>query len=282
VHLSTLLDEVKKGRIFSNNVSVTFDDGYANNYTNVFPLLEQNQIPATIFLPAAFVDTTELLWHDKVAAILILCDPLRIDHIKASHNINPSHPIDSVYRQLINNFKYLHSRELEIQTQQLADIARVDRSKLRAEGALQNFRILSWKEIAEMSSSGLVEFGCHTLNHTILSMLNQKDSYREITESLAILGDKLESIRFFSYPNGSPSDFDSSHKGFLQNLNLEAALTTINGRISARVDFFELPRYLMDDGIDIESLDFILTGGAALEKAGYGWDLIRGLCTGVI
>jgi peptidoglycan/xylan/chitin deacetylase (PgdA/CDA1 family) len=42
----------------SNAFAVTFDDGYENNYLKALPILLELKIPATIFLPTAFLDTT--------------------------------------------------------------------------------------------------------------------------------------------------------------------------------------------------------------------------------
>lgn len=41
-------------------VSVTLDDGFADNYTHALPILLREQIPATVFLTAGFLDGPEL------------------------------------------------------------------------------------------------------------------------------------------------------------------------------------------------------------------------------
>ena len=38
------------------HVSLTFDDAYEDFYTNVYPLLLKYSLPATIFVPTAFID----------------------------------------------------------------------------------------------------------------------------------------------------------------------------------------------------------------------------------
>lgn len=55
-------------------VIITFDDGYADNYTMAFPILKRYGLVATVFLVSDLVDTGERLQAD-VAKIALENDP---------------------------------------------------------------------------------------------------------------------------------------------------------------------------------------------------------------
>ena len=54
--------EIQKGE---RVVILTFDDGYADNYTYAFPLLKRYGFVATIFLVSDYVDTDHVYWWDE-------------------------------------------------------------------------------------------------------------------------------------------------------------------------------------------------------------------------
>ena len=49
---------------------VTFDDGYRDNFEAAAPILRERGIPATFFLPTAFLESPRLPWWDHVACII--------------------------------------------------------------------------------------------------------------------------------------------------------------------------------------------------------------------
>ncbi len=82
--LRKALDYHRHGRAIPRRTFVvTFDDGYANNYLHAWPILRELQVPATIFLATAYLDSTEPFpfddWSAAGSAASDAWRPLRTD-----------------------------------------------------------------------------------------------------------------------------------------------------------------------------------------------------------
>ena len=72
-HLRRNYEIVRSGEdIFKENaVAITFDDGYEDTYLNAFPILEQWQIPATIFISTLCIDKEIEDWCNELSRLII-------------------------------------------------------------------------------------------------------------------------------------------------------------------------------------------------------------------
>jgi len=67
VKLEDLAGMLKKNKLPSRTIAVTFDDGYENNYTNAYPVLKKLGLQATIFIIPAMVGTDGYLTWSQIA-----------------------------------------------------------------------------------------------------------------------------------------------------------------------------------------------------------------------
>ncbi|HQP10733.1 MAG TPA: polysaccharide deacetylase family protein [Candidatus Omnitrophota bacterium] len=71
IRLGELVEAIKSGKPLPRKTAViTFDDGYANNYTNAFPILKKYGFPATIFVAADKINTEGYLTWDQMKEML--------------------------------------------------------------------------------------------------------------------------------------------------------------------------------------------------------------------
>ena len=60
-----------EGTLPNRAVAVTFDDGFLNNYTHAWPVLEQYGIPATIYLATGYIGSGRLIWTDLLETTIL-------------------------------------------------------------------------------------------------------------------------------------------------------------------------------------------------------------------
>lgn len=75
VRMEQVIDSVKNGtRLPENALLLTFDDGYVDNYTYAFPILEEFGFQGSFFIPGKTFTTHQLLDVNKIHYILASAD----------------------------------------------------------------------------------------------------------------------------------------------------------------------------------------------------------------
>ena len=69
-------------------VAVTFDDGFLNNYTEAWPVLEKYGVPATFYLAAGYIGTGRMMWSDRLEAVVLGTEKAALDLTVNGHGLN--------------------------------------------------------------------------------------------------------------------------------------------------------------------------------------------------
>ena len=239
-------------------VAVTFDDGYADVYENVLPILEKYSVPATVFITTDNIDSNKENWPDEVMRCCIqpcvFHSEYRMNNSVISTEWNTSslqgridlyNSINAILSRLPNNIR---SKEI---------------TKLRewagySSAARESRRILTSLEIEELSKNSLITIGSHTQTHPLLSYLDRREIRIELEQSKRKL-EKIvgEEIDFFAYPYGGRQSYDLSVIKILKELGYKKAFTTMPKNIDANDSMYTLPRCVVYNYALSEFTDFI-------------------------
>ena len=237
--LSSLVAALREGTLPGNALAVTLDDGYRDNYTHAFPILQRYSIPATIFLTTSAIGSDRQLWHDDVFSAFRNTTqpalmPLGAERIQGS--------LASVADRVRVQQRFLaYIRTLDETMRAQAVLELRDALRVGPPPPTPNL-MLSWDEIRAMSRGG-IRFGSHTATHPILSRVDRERARRELQESKQAIEGQLGSrVDGFAYPNGTRADFLPETKELLREAGYDYAVTTIPGTNEPGGDPYELRR----------------------------------------
>jgi peptidoglycan/xylan/chitin deacetylase (PgdA/CDA1 family) len=215
---------------FSNdqfNICITFDDGFANNYKYVLPLLEQYRLPATFFITGIRDAGYDILWNDFLGIVSKYgTDTIDYEgdkYIKGKYD------------------KYISTADGISLTEKLRSADFNEKSKMmellyplppfKNNKAIEDYWLqMTTDEIRKLASSSLVNIGAHGYYHNDLSRANISDALWELKASKTFLEDLIQKpVNSMAFPYGSYSQpvIDAAkNAGYTQLLAMDFLLHT--------------------------------------------------------
>jgi peptidoglycan/xylan/chitin deacetylase (PgdA/CDA1 family) len=234
-------------------IAVTFDDGFLNNCTVAFPVLQHFEIPATIFVNTAFVDTPDCVWFCKVNRAVAETRLQALAWRGESYDLSSTEARSAASARMQARLKEHPHPDL---LRALADLCR-DLGHDAGEPVTPEspYAVLDGESMHRMSASGLVDFGGHTHTHAILSQLSREQSQFEILTSVAGVGEfNTRPVKVFAYPNGRRQDYNAESIEILRAAGIHAAVTAIHGSNLQSTPLMELRRFGI--GADTTAAEF--------------------------
>ena len=107
------------------------------------------------------------------------------------------------------------------------------------------FNYMSWEQIKEISKEDFVEIGNHSHTHEYLADESNELIKKDIAKSIAIFEKNLgKNSNFFSYPFG---EYSNDFKNIIKDFGFKFAFGQHSGVIDETKNFFELPRYPINE-----------------------------------
>ncbi len=240
--LDELVDLLAAGRpLPPRAVAVTFDDGYRDNYTRAFPVIQETRCPTTIFLTAGLIGTSQIFWWDALYYATLQTPKSRatVDGIIRSFELAPPNWDGSFdLEATVVTLKRCHKGSARDTVNRIAAALEVDLAEDTDD------LLMSWEEAREMVDSGLVTMGAHSLTHRNFTEISPNDVRSETIGSRMIIEERLgRPVRLFAYPFGSPgNDYNDEVKAVVRKAGFTCAVTVVQGLVEHATDLFEIPR----------------------------------------
>jgi peptidoglycan/xylan/chitin deacetylase (PgdA/CDA1 family) len=242
-------------------LTITFDDGYRDNYEHAWPLLRKYGLPATFFLVTDPMDRKERLWWDEVVEAVFRIGSNGISEewleprvraaLGTDFKMDPRPAAGRIVRLLNESPRAERVRAIQM-LRECTGCTPEDRERL----------MMSWEEARAMLGSGMT-FGSHTRTHAFLDELSDDEVASEVRWSTDRIRAMLDpASRWLAYPRRPAMAHGAA---ILAQAGIEAAVSTDAGLNPPGADLYTLRRidagyFSMRVGFDPAILDAELSG----------------------
>lgn len=225
-HELVSLDELREALIAGRTpraklVSLTFDDGYVDAYTTIFPLLTSANVPFAVYVTTDFPDRRLAPWwyllDERITRSKTL--NLRIHGRDISCPVETPVQIEAAFSRVS---ALLDTGTVEDRWTLAVEVfgrGEVDRA--------MDAHFLSWDQVITLASHPLVTVGAHTVTHAPLKLLSPERARWEMLESRRRLEARIaRPVRHFAYPYGFPALVGAREFALARECGFATAVTT--------------------------------------------------------
>lgn len=234
--LAVALEKMKNNTLPARAVCITFDDGYADNYLNAYPILKQNKISATFFIASGYLDGGRM-WNDTIIETLRDYPEPQLDltTIKlGKYSTGTETEKARSASQIIQEIKHLDSEQRIKYTDYITSFS----------DNLPTNLMLTSEQLIELKQGGM-EIGGHTVTHPIMAKISAEQLQQEIADNKKKLETLIQTVIYvFAYPNGKPGqDYLLNQIQVVKDNGYQAAVSTQWGVANKNSDYYQLPRF---------------------------------------
>ncbi len=253
VSLLKLLQQLRNGSLEPRSIAITFDDGYADNFYQAKPILEEYEIPATVFICTGYAGRE--FWWDELERLIMSSAAKRdllqlwaqasafgLQRTMVSHQKRGSQHL--LTRGQLHQMLYRWMLAMDVE--ELGCAMKAVRSWAGpVSAAAPTDRAMNRAELLQLVNSGLIELGAHTHNHAMLPYLPLQRQAEEILKSRQELEDLLAlPVAGFSYPNGRTT---VDAKRVAREAGFVYGCTSLHNMVRPGCDVYELSRFWQRD-----------------------------------
>jgi peptidoglycan/xylan/chitin deacetylase (PgdA/CDA1 family) len=253
-----LVRAAARGEDVTRSVAFTVDDGYTDFDTVGGPLFRELGVPVTVFMPTGIVDRNDWCWWDRVAEAALAAPTgryrLQLDGGPFELELTGSAERHAAAERLIHALKIMPRPRADEVIERLIEAVGVR----LPDHPPPRLSLMTWDMIREQAAQG-VQFGPHTVDHAILSRLDDAQAEFQISHSWSTLQEQVPdaAVPLFCYPNGETKDISPKHFPILERHGLEAAVTSepryVEGGTEpdSTLELYDIPRFALPDQIEV-------------------------------
>lgn len=226
VSLADVLAWLEKGRSLPPYPAlITFDDGYADNWTAALPALRARHLPAVIFVTTGYIGHRHPFFWDLAAYCFHQtgyqeADLPGLGQVRWADNAGKMQQLDAWLKWL----KTVPDAAKWMAVEKLPAQLGVHVAETAFAGLY-----LTWDQVREMAQAGIA-FGAHTHTHPIMTRVPLAQARHEACLSRDRLQAELgHAITSFAYPNGQAADYNGALQQMLRQNGFQLAFTLLPG-----------------------------------------------------
>jgi peptidoglycan/xylan/chitin deacetylase (PgdA/CDA1 family) len=185
------------------NICLTFDDGFANNYKYVLPLLEKYQLPATFFVTSVRREGYNILWNDFLTISSVKAPRKIVFDGQVFHKNRRNTYVSPATKQTLAEM--LRGMRFD-KKKQMMEILEPSESFANTFDIEDYWLQMTEEEIKKTAASGLVTIGSHGFYHNDLGQIPVADMAWELSASKKYLEELIQKpVTQIAFPYGSYS-----------------------------------------------------------------------------
>ena len=209
---------------------ITFDDGFSDNYSNAYRLLDSVDIPAVFYISTGYIGAAKTFWFNEVVHAIKVATKLSFSIADATYDFDPSKENKEKAIQLVlNKLKEIPNSE------RLNAIESLYRDlDFKADAIPASELPMTWENINEMALNNM-EIGSHAVSHPILSRLTDEEMQQEIIDSKQTIETMTKkACRTIAYPVGGRNEFTEKVQEASEEAGYEFGLSYISGNNTSK------------------------------------------------